>query len=99
MFVEGGKEVVLFVRLHQSHDSVIVFQRSLLSFGRGDINPKILGQDRSFSFPVGEMTAREPAQPDSLRAPFTWGMLHTPTHGAAAAHHSSCSATLGRNTK
>lgn len=55
LVVEGGKEVVLFMRLHQSHDSVTVFQRELFAFSRGDKNPTMLDQDRSFSLPLGKM--------------------------------------------
>lgn len=50
MFAEGGKEVVIFVRLHQSHDSVIAFPKNPLSSGRGDTNLKILEQDSPSAF-------------------------------------------------
>lgn len=64
------KEMVLFVRLHQSHESVTVFQRDPLAFSRGDKNPKMPEQDRSFSFPVGKMmTARKLHSLSVCRAP------------------------------
>lgn len=89
--------MVLLVRLHQSQESVTVFQRDLLAFGRGDKNPKMLEQDRSFSFPVGKgMTARKL---HSLSVCVHLGHAAHPTHSAAAGHHCTSGATLGRSTK
>lgn len=86
--------MVLFVRLHQSH-SVTVLQRELHTFSRGDENPKMLDQDGSFSFPVGEMMREEAAQPVCVLIPWAHCI---PSHGAAG-HHCTSGAALGRSTE